>query len=102
MFGVCCSIARFKQRVSFYIPPTNNLRFVLDAAKVADSVLFVTSPNGDDGVIDDEGDYCLKCLMGQGMPSALFVCHVSLKCREPEIGGGGFKCESSLSCKFFS
>ena len=74
---VYCSIARFKQRVSLYIPPTNNLHDVLDAAKVADSILFVLSPDSDEGVISDEGDCCLKCLMGQGMPSAVFVCHVS-------------------------
>ena len=74
---LCGSIARFKQRVSFYIPPAGNVRTVLDAAKVADSILFVSSPDADDGrVIDDQADYCLKCLMGQGMPLGVFVCRV--------------------------
>lgn len=42
---------------------------LLDAVKVADSLLFLLSP---DGGTDDFGDYCLTCLFGQGMPSAIF------------------------------
>ncbi|KAK7102522.1 pre-rRNA-processing protein TSR1 homolog [Littorina saxatilis] len=68
---VHASIARFRQRVAFYIPPAENLRSVLDAAKVADSLLFVTSP---EHVIDEPGDFCLKCLMSQGVMSAVYVC----------------------------
>ena len=42
---------------------------------MADTLLFVSSP---DEFIDDHGNYCLKCLMGQGMPSSMFVCHVGV------------------------
>ncbi|XP_076468827.1 pre-rRNA-processing protein TSR1 homolog [Babylonia areolata] len=64
------SIPRFKQRLAYFIA-SSSLHSILDAAKVADSVVFVTSP---DDVIDDMGDYCLKCLMAQGMSSSVFVC----------------------------
>ncbi|XP_025107531.1 pre-rRNA-processing protein TSR1 homolog [Pomacea canaliculata] len=61
-----------KQRMSFFIPQYGNLHALLDSAKIADSVLFVVSP---EAVIDNYGNSCLKCLMGQGLSSSLFTCH---------------------------
>ncbi|KAL8621346.1 hypothetical protein ACOMHN_053367 [Nucella lapillus] len=63
-------IPHFKQRLECYIA-SGNLQIIMDAAKVADRVVFVTSP---DDVIDDMGDYILKCLMAQGLSASTFVC----------------------------
>lgn len=70
-FMVHASMARFKQRLSFYTPPPGNLRAALDAAKVADAVLFVTSV---EDPVDEPGHVCLKCLQSQGLPESFFVC----------------------------
>ena len=47
---------------------------MLDAVKIADSVLCVLS--AEEG-IDLAGEFCLSCLSGQGIPSATFVCQVN-------------------------
>lgn len=60
------SIPRLKQRLSFVIPEYGNQYALLDAVKVADSVLALISPTGG---IDDYGLHCLSCLFGQGLPS---------------------------------
>ena len=69
----CYSIPRFKQRFSFITPEYGNLYALLDAAKVADTLLLV--PSTEHG-IDDFGDYCLSCLFAQGLPSSIFVTKV--------------------------
>ena len=46
---------------------------LLDAAKVADSLLLLLST--DDGV-DDYGEACLSCLLGQGLPAVTLVLQV--------------------------
>ena len=53
---------------------SGNLYDLLDAVKVADSLLLLLSI--DEG-LDDYGEHCLSCLLGQGLPSvtlALQVC----------------------------
>ncbi|XP_076105555.1 pre-rRNA-processing protein TSR1 homolog [Mytilus galloprovincialis] len=68
--GIChISIPRFKQRVSIYTPEYGNMHALLDAVKVADSLLCLLST---DGGIDDFGDYCLTCLCAQGIPAVNF------------------------------
>ncbi|XP_013411658.1 pre-rRNA-processing protein TSR1 homolog [Lingula anatina] len=62
------SVPRFKQRFAFMVPEYGNLTALLDAAKVADSMLLMYSP---EFAADSYGDYCLACLQAQGMPSAL-------------------------------
>ena len=74
--SLCFSIPRFKQRVALYVPEYGNMHALLDAVKVADSVLFLLSP---DGGSDDFGDYCLTCLFGQGMPATTFGVQVGFK-----------------------
>ncbi|KAJ8301575.1 hypothetical protein KUTeg_020562 [Tegillarca granosa] len=64
------SIPRFKKRVAFYIPQYGNIHAILDAAKVADSLLCILSP---DGGIDYVGDKCLTCIFGQGLPAVTFA-----------------------------
>lgn len=64
------SIPRFRKRISLYTPPAESLHAVLDAAKIADSILFVMSP---DTELDERTDFLFSCLMGQGMPAATFV-----------------------------
>ncbi|XP_046372243.2 pre-rRNA-processing protein TSR1 homolog isoform X1 [Haliotis rufescens] len=66
------SIPRFKQRVSIFTPEYGNLYALLDAAKIADTLLCAVST---DNVIDKYGEHCLSCLYGQGMPAAVFVCN---------------------------
>lgn len=48
---------------------------LLDAVKVADSLLCLLST---DGGIDDFGDYCLTCLCAQGIPAVNFGVQVSI------------------------
>ena len=47
---------------------------MLDAAKVADTVLLL--PSMENG-IDDYGDYCLTCLFAQGLPATLVAVQVT-------------------------
>ena len=73
VFSRCYSIPRFKQRFSFVTPEYGNLYALLDAAKVADTLLLV--PSTERG-IDEFGDHCLSCLFAQGLPSSVFVTKV--------------------------
>ncbi|KAK7483662.1 hypothetical protein BaRGS_00025095 [Batillaria attramentaria] len=66
------SVPRFRKRISFYTPPAESLHAVLDAAKVADNVMFIMSPHTE---LDERTEFLFSCLMGQGMPSATFVYH---------------------------
>ena len=68
---------RFKQRYSFICPQYGNLYALLDAAKVADSLLLLVSP--EEG-IDDYGEYCLSCLFAQGVPAPIIAIQVSATC----------------------
>ncbi|XP_022099360.1 pre-rRNA-processing protein TSR1 homolog isoform X2 [Acanthaster planci] len=63
------SIPRFKHRLTFLTPPPD-LTSVLDAAKVADSLLCVISPSE---CWDTWGDLCLSCLFSQGLPATTVV-----------------------------
>ncbi|XP_072027418.1 pre-rRNA-processing protein TSR1 homolog [Amphiura filiformis] len=63
------SVPRFNKRFTFLCPP-NNLSAILDAAKVADSLLCVVSPT--EG-IDGWGETCLTCLFAQGLPATTLV-----------------------------
>ena len=70
---IMCSLPNFKKRLSFYCPPSDSLRAVLDAAKIADSLLLVMCP---DDEIDDRSEFSLKCLMAQGVPNVVFAVQV--------------------------
>ncbi|XP_033744471.1 pre-rRNA-processing protein TSR1 homolog isoform X2 [Pecten maximus] len=68
--GIChISVPRFKQRLSFFIPEYGNLHAILDAAKVADSLLCLLSP---EGAADSVGEHCISCLYAQGLPAITF------------------------------
>ena len=71
--SIIYSIPRFKQRFSFITPQYGNLYALLDAAKVADVILFLVSPESG---IDSYGEYCLSCLFAQGMPASLLAMQV--------------------------
>ncbi|XP_015176986.1 PREDICTED: pre-rRNA-processing protein TSR1 homolog isoform X2 [Polistes dominula] len=66
-----------KQRFSIIVPPIGNVFGTLDAAKVANTVLFVTSAtNTVDGtvreeIIDDWGNEILKSCLLQGLPTSI-------------------------------
>ncbi|XP_064632502.1 pre-rRNA-processing protein TSR1 homolog [Lineus longissimus] len=66
------SVPRFKQRFSFTAPPSGDLYAMLDAAKVADFLLFLHSPS--EGM-DSYGEYCLSCLFAQGLPACVHAVH---------------------------
>ena len=67
------SVPRFKQRFSFITPEFGNLYAILDAAKVADILMFVLSPELG---IDEWGEYCLSSLFAQGLPACLHIVQV--------------------------
>ncbi|XP_074645813.1 pre-rRNA-processing protein TSR1 homolog [Tubulanus polymorphus] len=64
------SVARFKKRFAYLTPRYGDLYAMLDAAKLADSMLFLLSPT--DG-IDQYGEFCLSCLFAQGLPASLLA-----------------------------
>lgn len=47
---------------------------ILDGAKIADSLMLLLSSSSEG--IDEFGENCLSCLMGQGMPSVTLVTQV--------------------------
>ncbi|XP_046833169.1 pre-rRNA-processing protein TSR1 homolog [Vespa crabro] len=71
------SIPRFKQRFSIIVPPIGNIIATLDAAKVANTVLFVVSAtNMADGTIREEildawGNEIIVSCLGQGLPTTI-------------------------------
>ena len=74
---VCsCSVPRFKQRFGFLTPPHGNLYALLDAAKVADSMVFLVSPESG---LDTYGDHCLSCIFAQGPPAPVLAIQVCVQ-----------------------
>ncbi|KAH3882716.1 pre-rRNA-processing protein TSR1 homolog [Dreissena polymorpha] len=64
------NIPRFKQRVELIPGSYGNLYHILDTAKVSDSLVLLMS--AEEGV-DDFGEACISCLLGQGMPTVTIV-----------------------------
>ncbi|BFZ06780.1 hypothetical protein BsWGS_09819 [Bradybaena similaris] len=64
------SACQWKKRMCFLAAQMGDLQAVLDAAKVADVILFLFGESG----IDRYGEHCLTCVMGQGIPSHVFAC----------------------------
>ncbi|XP_024946350.1 pre-rRNA-processing protein TSR1 homolog [Cephus cinctus] len=71
------SLPRFKQRFSCIVPPVGNTIATLDAAKVATTILFVTSATSspDRGpkteAIDSWGEEIIRSAVAQGLPSTI-------------------------------
>ena len=63
-------LTRLKQRLTVLVPPPRDLFAVLDAAKVADFVLFLYSTTVE---VDDFGELIQTALFAQGMPSTINV-----------------------------
>jgi len=59
---------RHRQRFTIICPPIGDLFSILDAAKIADSFLFLLPASG---VLDDFSKKCLTCLIAQGLPSCI-------------------------------
>ncbi|CAN7989115.1 unnamed protein product [Ixodes hexagonus] len=69
--GYChISLPRFKKRYSFMLPRQGDLYSILDATKVADTVVLLYSL---DSGFDDIGDTILSVLFAQGLPSPIHV-----------------------------
>ncbi|XP_066992121.2 pre-rRNA-processing protein TSR1 homolog [Anabrus simplex] len=64
------SLPRFKQRFSLVVPAVGDLYSVLDALKVADTVLFVVSAVSQ-SELDPAGEVLLTAAMAQGLPSTV-------------------------------
>ena len=83
--SVCLgSIPRLKKRVALLCPPAGDLYAVLDAAKVADSVLFLLSPDG----ADEAGTRLLSAVFAHGVSSCAQVV-LGLQDATPKVGSGG-------------
>lgn len=71
------SIPKFKQRFSIIVPPVGNVFATLDAAKIANTVLFATSAThaADDTireeVIDTWGNEIITSCLAQGLPTTI-------------------------------
>lgn len=68
-----------KQRFSIIVPPIGDVLATLDAAKVANTILFVTSvtcqTNSDREIIDDWGKKIIVSCLAQGLPTTIFAVH---------------------------
>ncbi|KYM82080.1 Pre-rRNA-processing protein TSR1 like protein [Atta colombica] len=75
------SIPRLKQRFSIIVPPIDDVFATLDAAKVATTILFVTSvaSQGNDNkqgqIIDDWGKEIITSCLAQGLSSTIIAVH---------------------------
>lgn len=71
---------RHRQRFTLICPPAGDLYTLLDAGKIADSILFLVPASGE---IDDFSKRCLTCLLAQGLPSSIHAIqglkHVPMK-----------------------
>ncbi|XP_013201160.2 pre-rRNA-processing protein TSR1 homolog [Amyelois transitella] len=65
------SLPNFKQRFSFICPEVHNEFALLDALKIADTVLYVSSAL--DEPVDEWGEKVLALSMAQGMPTPVVV-----------------------------
>lgn len=75
-------IPRIKQRFSIIVPPKDNVLATLDAVKVANTILFITSVtcqindnNGEREIIDDEGKKIIVSCLAQGLPTTIVAVH---------------------------
>jgi len=59
---------RHRQRFTIICPPIGDLFSILDAAKIADSFLFLLPASGE---LDEFSRKCLTCLIAQGLPSCI-------------------------------
>lgn len=73
VFSLGFSVPRFKQRFSFVIPPIGNTFAALDAAKVANNLLFVVPANPQEGEehVDDWGREIISACVAQGLPTTI-------------------------------
>ncbi|KYN00316.1 Pre-rRNA-processing protein TSR1 like protein [Cyphomyrmex costatus] len=75
------SIPRLKQRFSIIVPSIDDILAILDAAKIATTILFVTSitnreNNDKQGqIIDDWGKEIIMSCLAQGLPSTIVAVH---------------------------
>jgi len=71
---------KHRQRFTVICPPMGDLFSILDAAKVADSFLFLLPASGE---LDEFSKRCLTCLIAHGLPSSIHAIqglkHVPMK-----------------------
>lgn len=77
MHNLLNSIPRFKQRFAIIIPPVGDIFSTLDAAKVADTVLFLISAKSNvegetaEEIIDTWGENIILSARAQGLPTTI-------------------------------
>ncbi|KAH9490307.1 ribosome biogenesis protein tsr1 [Bulinus truncatus] len=87
---------KLKSRLSFYTPEYGQFQALLDAAKVADVVLFVVGQNG----MDTYGEHCLNCVMGQGLPASIFACQGMLNLSKKKLSDAKKKIDKQIEKSF--
>lgn len=68
------------QKFSIVVPPIGNTFATLDAAKVASTILFITSVTSQTNsvekeIVDDWGKEIIKTCLAQGLPSTIVAVH---------------------------
>ncbi|GFN85675.1 pre-rRNA-processing protein tsr1 homolog [Plakobranchus ocellatus] len=63
------SAGKLKKRICLIAPEYGNFQALLDAAKVADVLVFLVGDSG----MDRYGEHCLASVIGQGVPAHAFV-----------------------------
>lgn len=74
------SVPRLKQRFAIIVPPVGDILATLDAAKVATTILFVTSVTSQTNdnmpeIIDDWGKEIIVSCLAQGLPATIVAVH---------------------------
>ncbi|XP_042232188.1 pre-rRNA-processing protein TSR1 homolog isoform X2 [Homarus americanus] len=64
------SCSRFKQRLSFVVPPVNDLYAILDSVKVSDTLMLLWP--GDEE-LGDAADLLLSSILAQGLPAPIHI-----------------------------
>ncbi|KAI8788042.1 pre-rRNA-processing protein TSR1 [Biomphalaria glabrata] len=90
------SASKLKNRMCFYTPVYGELQALLDATKVADIILFVVGPSG----MDQYGEHCLTCIMGQGLPANVFACQGLLNLSKKKLSNSKKKIEKQFEKSF--
>jgi len=91
------SAPKLKKRMCFSVVEYGNHQGLLDATRAADVVLFLMS--GDRGM-DSYGDYCLTCVVAQGVPAHVFACQGLTDLSKKKLSDAKKRCEKLVEKSF--
>lgn len=69
------SVPHLKQRFAIFAPWKENIFAILDAIKVATTIVFVTSATSEKEIIDDWGREVVVSCLAQGLPTTIVAAH---------------------------